>query len=51
MDINDYWNTIQKVFEDTYDSSVHYAIATVNNYGQLGGRKEVFFKYLIYKLR
>lgn len=33
MDIGEHWKTIQKLFEESYKSSLHYAIATVNEDG------------------
>ena len=33
MDIGNHWNTIQTLFQESYTSSLHYGIATVNEDG------------------
>ena len=33
MNIGKHWKTIQMVFQESYDSSLHYAVATVNDDG------------------
>ena len=33
MKIGEHWKTIQKLFQDAYDSSTHYAVATVKEDG------------------